>query len=587
MSKNKIYFNGINGDTGGYLFPPSTTDELVKAVKKGKFGCFGTNSKDSDVLREFERKVRGKELDAAPAADVDDPTDLAQTGWGVIFPAGDNPEIQAIREALKELLEHRKKQATKKKECYYQEYIGYKGFRHDETKEEFLGRYYVGFGPVDPNKMPYYLLIVGSPQEIPFLFQQELSIQFAVGRIYFDRGRNESEEDYLKKYAQYARSVVKVETESFALSRRASFFGVQNNDDEATQSSIKNLVCPLAEWMPQSVENYDWSVETVLAENATKTKLEKLLGGNETPALLFTSSHGMGFEKGHSRQLEHQGSLLCHDWPGPKSWNGPIPQDYFFSSHDVSDNARLLGLIAFNFACYSAGTPQFNEFTHRQNEISEIADRAFVASLPQRLLSHPNGSALAVIGHVDRAWTSSFILNKIDQTEVFKSTLKELIIGNPIGLAFEKRFSHRHAEISVSLGKALADITAGRKVGYNQHDINPEDLVSLWTANNDARNYIILGDPAVKLMVGDQSKANFERQTIDKVILSIKFPIDESVFDSENHDTTQLKQAKLNLNQALEKLIETIDSQGSIDKVKLKDSMSYTINLLELLNQFA
>lgn len=600
MSEEKIYFNGINGDTGSYLFPPLTTDELIEVAKKEKFGQFGTNPQNSPVLRKLKEKAENTKKSFAPSADADDPTNLADTGWGVIFPAieGDNSEILKIREALKELLDHRKEQATKNKERYYQEYIGPRGFRPDDTKLTFLGRYGVGFGPVDPNKIPYYLLIVGDPQRIPFLFQQELSVQFAVGRIYFDRGKNESEDDYLRKYAQYARSVVQAETDGLALPRRASFFGVENKDDEATSSSGENLVRPLAEWMPESIKDYDWSIETILGENATKTKLEKLLGGDETPALLFTSSHGMGFEKGHSRQLENQGAIICQDWPGSKDWNKAIPDDFFFSGEDVVEDARLLGLIAFHFACYSAGTPQFNEFAYQQdqfdlnqnsNKRSEIADQAFIARLPQRLLSHPKGGALAVIGHVERAWTSSFMWNKIDQTEVFKSTLKELVKGDPIGFAFEKRFSHRHAEIAVSLDQLFENIKYGGIVGYEQNQIDPQNLVSLWTANNDARNYIILGDPAVKLMVGDDSKKlNSERQTIEKITLPMNSPISESVSEKDDDSTnsnTELKQAQSELNQVLEKLIKTVERQGSIEKKQLQDSISKTINLLEVLNK--
>src|SRR5215831_17454875 len=225
MNENRLFFNGLNAATGDYLLP-GLTPQQISAVARGE----PQDSKQVAELRQWWQRVSQPQFAPIEGAD---PKNLAETGWGVIFAHDADPEI---RRALAPLLEHRQKQAAKSNERFYQEFVGPKAYRPGETKQQFLARHGAGPGPADPNKVPYYLLVVGDPETIPYRFQYQLDVQYAVGRIHFDT---------LDEYAQYARSVVDAETKGLALPRRAAFFAVQNPDDQATNLSATELVWPL------------------------------------------------------------------------------------------------------------------------------------------------------------------------------------------------------------------------------------------------------------------------------------------------------------------------------------------------------
>lgn len=459
--------NGINGATGAYLSELSI--EQIARIARGE----PVERIVSPALR-----ARRDTMDLTFGLPMGmDSQDLAQTGWGVLFA---HDVATEIREALKPLLDLRREQAGD----LYQEFADVRAYRPGEKAREWLGRIGAEQGRPQVRKVPYYLLIVAGPESIPFRVQYELGVNYAVGRIGFDSA---------EQYAHYAQSVVAGEgVQRHGRPRRACFFAVRNEDDRATQLSCDVLMTPLAQSLQaRRAADTSWQVQTLLAADATRAALSAQLNGADPPALLITASHGMAFPKDDPHQLRHQGALLCQDWPGPRLHRGAIPEDVYFSADDVADTAALSGTIAFHFACYGAGTPQLDDYAHADGVRAEIASAPFLARLPQRLLGRPGG-ALAVVGHVERAWTYSFMWPGLGaQTNTFDSCLDELMKGARVGAAMDA-FSMKHADLAVSLNAELEDLKFGAR---------PDDrsLAGLWTANNDARSYVVVGDPAVRI----------------------------------------------------------------------------------------
>lgn len=465
----RFHLNGIDGSTGNYLVPE---------LEAGTVSTIALGERLSrEVLDELKAKYLQVSMDHLGVVAEVDPNDLAQAGWGVIFSHDADPRIH---EALTPLLEHRRALAGSKDERFYREYTGADGYRPGESNVEFLVRHGVAPGqPANPERMPYYLMIVGDSEEIPFRFQYQLDVIYAVGRIWFDD---------VEGYAHYARSAVAAETRPVPGERSAVFFGARNNDDRATTLSADHLIAPLAERLAGQIEG--WTVDSVVAEAATKERAGRLLGA-ETPALLFSATHGMGFPSRDPRQLPHQGALLCQDWPGRVEWRKAIPEDFYFSGDDLSQEAGAANLIALLFACYGAGTPKTDDFEQAVDASKEIAPHSFVGRLPMRLLGHPKGGALAVVGHVERAWSFSFTWPRAgEQLDVFHSMLRQLLQGFPVGAAMEF-FNIRYAALTTELEAEKESIDYGKIP-------DPVGLSGLWTAKNDARNYVIIGDPAVR-----------------------------------------------------------------------------------------
>ena len=463
---SRLVPNGVDAITGEYLLMPMGVDRLARAAKTAVVDRAFTAALAT-------RHRRATEAVYAPKQGVD-PRDLAQTGWGIVFAADAQP---TIRTALTQLLDRRRRQAASIAEHRYREFSGTEGYRRGESKQEFLRRHGSGPGPVNPDVVPYYLLLVGGPNDIPFEVQYQLGVQHAVGRIHFDD---------VAGYARYAENVVAAENRPPRDEPvRLALFATRNDNDAATALAAEHLIGPLAESLGTDPDR--WHVQSVVGAPATKSRLRAMLD-TSPPDVLFTATHGLGLPAGHPSQRAAQGGLVCQDWPGPG--RGRISQEHWFEARDVP-RGELTGLVAFLFACFGAGTPEYDDFDRTTDHPRALAPDPFVAALPQALLGR-EGGALAVVGHVDRAWGYSFVWPGAGaQTEVYRSTLAGLGSGLPVGSAMEY-VGDRYAELATDLGLALEDIRLGRRA-------DEEMLAGLWTACTDARGFVLLGDPAVRL----------------------------------------------------------------------------------------
>jgi hypothetical protein len=274
-------------------------------------------------------------------------------------------------------------------------------------------------------------------------------------------------------------------------------FAPRHDFDPATQLFNDQVALPLKEGRDSRPlgERQRFRLRSFLAGDASKASLDRILRGELDgggPSLLFSGGHGMAFDAGDPRQEASQGALVCQDWER----SGEIAAEHWYSAADLPKEARLHGLIHFMFACYGGAVPEHDNFDRLNKEPRRIAPHPFLSRLPQALLAHPNGGALALLAHVERSWAYSFQGDRGgSQVQGFRDVIGRLLRGERMGQATDV-FNMRWAVLSTRLAELQVDLSFGA-------EISPRLLTQFWIARDDARNFVVLGDPAVRLRVED------------------------------------------------------------------------------------
>ncbi|RKG81737.1 hypothetical protein D7W79_04435 [Corallococcus exercitus] len=473
-----MVFNGIDGVTGQYLVPPIAQQAAAEVAEPRRRAPY------FEAWRKWlgfvPRLLQFGLPYGVPYGDY------TKAGWGVVFPASAS---EALRKSLEPLIAHRGKRMDAA--CFH-----VLTYQPGETAHQFLRRHGAAIGDVEPTLVPYYLLLVGGPDVIPFDVQHSLSLSYAVGRLSFDTP---------EEYSHYADSVVAYETgTSVPNHRQVSWWGPKHPGDRSTELSADGLVAPLVRGalvddaphmkVPAAADAGFVSRDAIADAATREWLLAALHGREERPAVLFTASHGVGFKANDPLQFKKQGALLSQDWSG----FGAMAPAHYVAASDIQDDARLHGLVAFFFACFGMGTPANDEFPLNPTRKGEaLASAPFMSALPRRLLAHPNGGALAVIGHVERAWGFSITpLGKSKPTLIpFYNMLRAIMAGEPVGHAL-RGFRDRFSAANTILLEHLDTNTSDGK-------LTPRELLLQWIERNDARNYVVLGDPAVSIRHND------------------------------------------------------------------------------------
>jgi hypothetical protein len=359
-----------------------------------------------------------------------DPNDLHAQRWAVIAPKG--AEGDAALAAIAALIEHRGAQQGAAPIIYRvpdaMDAVDSLRWKNDVLRDEDV--------PVD--ERPRYLLILGDLHQVSLELQHVLANGSFVGRLHCPT---------IKGYRAYAEKVIARERATPTPKPRALYYTVQDGS-AAIGVGHRHLIEPcmrmtadlvergkLDSQRPSEIPYSEWGPDEMLA-----------MAGIDAPSLLCSVSHGLGAPRKGWRSPDHQRQMQGALALGP---DGPLTADM------LRETPFLPGGIWMCVACYGAGTPAASAYHAwlallaeqggNREQVDAVlralpaaGDRPFVAALPQALLANPGGP-LAVIGHMDLAWTFGFCdpESKRSRASRMLATQRAILAGGRVGVGLD------------------------------------------------------------------------------------------------------------------------------------------------------
>lgn len=469
---------GISYKTGKLLSEPLSDTNFAEMITGAKAEMV-RKAKGGMGLADWLRNLKPKS---------NDPFDKEKNKWTYVISENEpKSQREEIKKAIKPLADLRGMRIPDQP-------LVYRGGNDEMDWLSWLSRTY---RTIPKELRPDYILLIGSPDLIPFGFQAKLDLEANVGRVDFDTIADLK--NYVKKICDFYDKPPKLQKEVLFF---ATNHGIVNNKRDATHYSLNHMVNPLIDYCKKN----GIAVTSKLENEATKTNLIESFQKSEA-VLAYAACHGVGDVDGldENKQKELVGAMCCQNYLNNKN-----DETELLRAVDIPMNESFLSWgVFFQFSCFSYGTPKYNTIAKfslagAQKPI-QLASKDFVASIPKKLLAHSKGP-VAFIGHVDAAWLAGFydggkVADKESERrelDVYESIIESIFNKQTLGAAMHD-MNMKFAQNAGAFTNLILTYQQqkGSKAPKDQIESTAKDLGKTFIVSNDSENFMLFGDPAL------------------------------------------------------------------------------------------
>ena len=362
-----------------------------------------------------------------------DPADWKNpaVGWGVVLPDRQGPSRPEkargddAPEPIRQLLADRGNAPVFR----YRPEIGDGKLRYYTAQDTEHDLAFSGERGAAPFQIPKYLLIVGSPAEIPWSAQLRMQLDACVGRLDLDDAG----------LANYVRALRSNWDGSERNVTRPLVWAVDHGHPDITRLMRKAIADKIATALSNDGE-FDMRDGVLVDANATGTALADTLAARK-PAFVLTSSHGATFPLDDTAAMTAQLGLL-------------VDRTKSVVAADRVAADAAFGAIWYAHACCSVGSDGASQFTSLVEPGTLLSDTllavekcgALTAPLPRRLLGAET-PVRAFIGHVEP--TFNWTLRTPDTGQVITHHIVQALYNQlhlatrpPVGLAMATYYAN-------------------------------------------------------------------------------------------------------------------------------------------------